>query len=494
MAHEVFISYTTQNKTAADAVCAGLEREKLRCWIAPRDVLPGSNYGESIVNAIETARVVVLIFSSASNLSPAVQREMERAMHFAKPIIPFRLEDVPITKGMEFYLASCHWLDAMSPPIERHIGQLASAVDGLLGREWSSPAQPIAPVKGGRWLLVAAAIGIGLVALGAGLFFLTKRGHAPATGAAPSQRDSVAPSALTGLSLDVQLRNPGEEPIREAFDSTLSGLTRVRYELGREEKRLRIKPTCGYLKRVEQKDAVLPVWPAPESGAPFFEKTPVVFVLQILNDTAKAISVHRVELQVSESETEDRPLLLFVLHWDGLKIVNDGWASVEDATVQITAPEAARCSVTLPKFDDAQLVRWSEMSKTANASGATGKLKGAIEYHWFARDGLRNTATANFQAGSDELVTERRLTNISSKTDPPPHLQLEIDKNDYRVTGPLGREIAPGEHDSVEVALTAGRSSHHRFHLLVHYNDGNDGVLRSPEIDLEYFTSRSGGQ
>ena len=44
MAHQVFISYAYKDKPVADAVCAVLESEAIRCWIAPRDVLPGADY------------------------------------------------------------------------------------------------------------------------------------------------------------------------------------------------------------------------------------------------------------------------------------------------------------------------------------------------------------------------------------------------------------------------------------------------------------------
>jgi hypothetical protein len=453
-------------------------------------VLPGSNYGESIVNAIESARAVVLIFSSAANLSPAVQREMERAMHFAKPIIPFRLEDVPINKGMEFYLASCHWLDAISPPVERHIGQLASAVHALLGNEWSRSVAPAAPIKRGRRrLIVSATIVAALIAITAVAFFFATRRHAQVDDRTPS-RKSTAP-VLTGLSLDVQVRNPGEEPIREAFDGSLTALTRVRYEFSRDEKLVRVKAVCAYLQQLAQKDSVLPLWPASETGGPHFQTIPVVFVLQLLNDTAKALSVHRVELQVSESEADDRPLPVFVLAPDGLKIVNDGWAPLESATVQITSPENARGKVSLAKLEDSRLVTWSEINKTANAGAAARELKGTLEYFWFAKDGVRYSATSRFEAKPDQENSPATPVNAPGTEDPPTRLDLEVDKTGYQVTGPLARQIAPGEHDTVEVSVSAPRSSHHRFHLLVHYNDGQEGVLRSPEIDLEFFAARA---
>ena len=42
---DVFLSHSTQNKTVADAVCATLERRGIRCWVAPRDIPGGENWG-----------------------------------------------------------------------------------------------------------------------------------------------------------------------------------------------------------------------------------------------------------------------------------------------------------------------------------------------------------------------------------------------------------------------------------------------------------------
>lgn len=61
MAHDAFISYSTKDKTIADAVCAKLEESSIRAWISPRDVPAGSNFAESIVEAINICKVFVLI-------------------------------------------------------------------------------------------------------------------------------------------------------------------------------------------------------------------------------------------------------------------------------------------------------------------------------------------------------------------------------------------------------------------------------------------------
>ena len=80
MAHDVFISYSHLDKPVADAACATLESRGVRCWIAPRDVLPGDEYASALVGAIHSSRLLVLVFSSGANQSPQVLREVERAV------------------------------------------------------------------------------------------------------------------------------------------------------------------------------------------------------------------------------------------------------------------------------------------------------------------------------------------------------------------------------------------------------------------------------
>lgn len=133
--NDVIISYSYQNeedKKTADAVCAALEREKIRCWIAPRDILAGTIYGEDIIQAIDESRIMVLIFSRNSNESRHVMREAERAVSKGLPIIPFRIDDVLPSKHMEYFLSATHWLDALTPPLEEHIQKLVNTVRQLM--------------------------------------------------------------------------------------------------------------------------------------------------------------------------------------------------------------------------------------------------------------------------------------------------------------------------------------------------------------------------
>jgi hypothetical protein len=134
MAHDVFISYSSHDKPTADAACAALESRGMRCWIAPRDVFPGEEYAASLVRALHESRVMVLVFSSGANRSPQVLREVERAVSRGVPILPLRIEDVPPSEAMEYYISSRHWLDALTPPLEQHLVRLADTVKFLLSR------------------------------------------------------------------------------------------------------------------------------------------------------------------------------------------------------------------------------------------------------------------------------------------------------------------------------------------------------------------------
>ncbi len=89
MAHQVFLSHATEDRDTALQVCAALEGEEIRCWIAPRDVEAGTDYAAAILEAIRTSDLVLLIFSEHANASPYVLREIERAVNYGRPVLPF---------------------------------------------------------------------------------------------------------------------------------------------------------------------------------------------------------------------------------------------------------------------------------------------------------------------------------------------------------------------------------------------------------------------
>lgn len=150
MAHEVFISYSNRDKPIADGLCANLEAAGVRCWIAPRDIAPGEDWPTAISNALSESRAMVLVFSSNSNNSADVSRELILAANSNLIIIPFRIEDVKPTPGMQYYLARTHWMDAMNPPTQEQINKLIRHVKLFLADTGSTgiaiPASVIQPV------------------------------------------------------------------------------------------------------------------------------------------------------------------------------------------------------------------------------------------------------------------------------------------------------------------------------------------------------------
>jgi len=140
MAHDVFISHSAKDKVTADAVCAMLESEGIRCWIAPRDVLPSMGWGEAIIDAIEESRIMVLVFTAHANESPQIRREIERAVNHGVAILPLRVENVLPGRALEYFISDVHWLDALTPPLEAHLRNLAGTIKVVLAR--TEPGAP----------------------------------------------------------------------------------------------------------------------------------------------------------------------------------------------------------------------------------------------------------------------------------------------------------------------------------------------------------------
>jgi outer membrane protein assembly factor BamB len=103
------------------------------------------DYAQSLVEAIGQTRIMVLIFSSHSNYSPHVRRELELAVSAGVPILPFRTEDVPLSPSLRYFIGTVHWLDALTPPLEKHLGHLAETVKLLL--RITKPEQVAAEVE-----------------------------------------------------------------------------------------------------------------------------------------------------------------------------------------------------------------------------------------------------------------------------------------------------------------------------------------------------------
>ena len=135
-AYDVFISHATEDKKTADAMCHYLEEQKIRCWIAPRDILPGQDFADAIAQAIKKTKIFVLVCSNFSLKSNFVQKETNLAVSDEKIIIPFKIDDSPLDGGMRLYLNDRHWIEAVPKP-EEAFGDLADAIIAFLSAKAS---------------------------------------------------------------------------------------------------------------------------------------------------------------------------------------------------------------------------------------------------------------------------------------------------------------------------------------------------------------------
>ena len=125
----VFISHAQEDSAVANAVCAALESEGVRCWILPRDVRPGQEIGWVVSDALRESRLMVLVFSSSANRSSEVLNEVERAVKQGMAILVFRIEEVQASESLERFIGSGRRVvDGFAPPLERNLKALVDAV------------------------------------------------------------------------------------------------------------------------------------------------------------------------------------------------------------------------------------------------------------------------------------------------------------------------------------------------------------------------------
>jgi TolB-like protein/Flp pilus assembly protein TadD len=174
---DVFISYASHDTPVADAIVEALERHGLRCWIAPRNVVPGSLYADEIVGAINDAKVIILVLSEHAVASPHVGKEIERASSKRRRIIALRTDSAPLTRAFEYFLSESQWIDVGANGADAAIASLVSAVGqhllpGATATPTASRAAHVirrpAATRRRTWVIASAAI---VFTLGAAYFF-----------------------------------------------------------------------------------------------------------------------------------------------------------------------------------------------------------------------------------------------------------------------------------------------------------------------------------
>ena len=138
---EVFISYKSNDpqlgnndETVANELCAALEAAGISCWIAPRDIEPGVRYGRAIMEAINSCKVMVVVFSKHANISEHIANEVDAIFARHVDIIPFNIDGSQPGLELDYYLRRMQWINAPGN-YQLKIPELIKALKHKLGKK-----------------------------------------------------------------------------------------------------------------------------------------------------------------------------------------------------------------------------------------------------------------------------------------------------------------------------------------------------------------------
>src|ERR1700677_3054625 len=128
MAFDVFMSYAVKDMAAGEAVRARIEAGTARCWDSSRDIPFEADWDKETSAALKSCRALALIFSSHSNYSEQIINEVKQAFENGLTVMALRTEDEKPGEEFKLYAPHIQWVDALPPPMERHLDKFALQV------------------------------------------------------------------------------------------------------------------------------------------------------------------------------------------------------------------------------------------------------------------------------------------------------------------------------------------------------------------------------
>ena len=107
---DVFISHSTKDANIANYIVNSLEQRGLKCWIAPRDIPAGADWATAITSGLSSSKSVIIIYSANSAASTQVPKEITIAQNKGLNIIPYRIDNTPLTGAYEYHLSMSQWI------------------------------------------------------------------------------------------------------------------------------------------------------------------------------------------------------------------------------------------------------------------------------------------------------------------------------------------------------------------------------------------------
>ena len=163
---DIFISYSSKDEQLANELCAFFEKEQVSCWIAPRNIGVGKEYGGEIIKGIEGSKVFFLCLSNAANESQHVLREVERAVSRKLPIVVYQVEETTLSKSMEYFLASTQWFVPGKDNGYEELVEIIKSIRDKKQIEKKVTNKPQKKMKPSKWIWGLCAIPLILAVLG----------------------------------------------------------------------------------------------------------------------------------------------------------------------------------------------------------------------------------------------------------------------------------------------------------------------------------------
>jgi formylglycine-generating enzyme required for sulfatase activity len=188
----IFISYASEDAPVADRIRTGLEQAGLVCWIAPRDIEPGTSFPAAITAAISGCTAQVLLLTAQANASRHVLSEVELAFNAGKPILAVLVGKVAPSPDLQYFISTSHWFDADSTFDDSDLAKLRLDIEKLVSGARRRPSPPVVPPV--AWYerpAVMAAVVAGVLIAGTMIYVVSRREPAPA----PVPEAATAPPA-----------------------------------------------------------------------------------------------------------------------------------------------------------------------------------------------------------------------------------------------------------------------------------------------------------
>ncbi|MCR5203977.1 MAG: toll/interleukin-1 receptor domain-containing protein [Lachnospiraceae bacterium] len=132
---EVFISHSSKDKDISEKVLSFFEDKGISCWMAPRDIVPGTDWATAISTAITATKVFVLIYTANSAESSQVAREVTLAESKQGIfVVPYKTDDTPLKGSFEYYLTGSHFIIADYEKKDYKLDELYNIVSGIIGK------------------------------------------------------------------------------------------------------------------------------------------------------------------------------------------------------------------------------------------------------------------------------------------------------------------------------------------------------------------------